>query len=334
MIRLQQLVIGYRKGRAQQRLSTALDFSASPGEMVAIVGPNGVGKSTLLRTIVRQQTALAGNIELRHTRWDRFSQKAFARICSFVPTGQPPASQFTVYEAVAMARYPYTGWGGKLKKEDGQAVEEALRAVHLAGMRNRLLGELSDGERQRTLIARAIAQNTPLILLDEPTAFLDIPNRYEVLQMMRKISEEQDKLFIFSSHDLEFILEMADKIWLLYPDSAHEGSPEELLRDQALDPLFRNTDIRYDLQKGLHIPLRKRYKTPVSLSGDIAEIPWLEKALRRAGYPISSSEGALRVEVQKNKYILQIKNDPPREFISIYSLILYLKNKLPDAGNA
>jgi len=197
------------------------------------------------------------------------------------------------------------------------------------------LGELSDGERQRTLIARAIAQNTPLILLDEPTAFLDIPNRYEVLQMMRNISEEQHKLFIFSSHDIEFILEIADKIWLLYPDSAHEGSPEELLRDQALDRLFRNTDIHYDLQKGLHIPLRQRYQTSVSLSGDAAEISWLEKALRRSGYPVSSSgRSSIRVEVKKNKYILKIKNEPQQDFLSIYSLILYLKNKLPDAGNA
>jgi len=333
MIQLHQLLIGYRKGREQRRLSTELDFSASAGDLVAIVGPNGVGKSTLLRTIVRQQEALNGSIEIQQTRWDKFSNKEFARICSFVPTGQPLVNLFTVYEAIAMARYPYTRWGGKLKKEDRQAVEEALQAVHLSGMRDRPLGELSDGERQRTLIARALAQDTPLVLLDEPTAFLDIPNRFEVLQMMRNISEKKHKLFVFSSHDLEFILEIADKIWLLYPDNTREGAPEELLRDRALDPLFRNTDIEYDLQKGFYIPLRQRYQTVVRISGDPAETPWLMKALRRSGYPVSSSGGDIHVKVYKNRYVLKIKNYPQKEFYSIYSLILYLKNSQSDTGN-
>ncbi len=333
MIRLHQLIIGYKKRDEQQRLSVALNFSASSGGLVAIVGPNGVGKSTLLRTLVRQQEALGGYAEIDGTRWDRFSRREFARICSFVPTGRLPVSRFTVFEAVAMARYPYTGWGGKLKSADLQAIEEALQGVHLTDMRDRLLGELSDGERQRTLIARALAQDTPLILLDEPTAFLDVPNRYEVLQMMRDLSAEKEKLFIFSSHDLEFILEIADKIWLLYPDNALEGAPEELLRQQALEPLFRKTDIRYELDKGLHIPVRQRYTATVLLTGDPAGIPWLEKALRRSGYPVSFTAGEIKVKVLKKSFNVQIKNQPEESFQSIYSLILYLKKQSRDLGD-
>ena len=330
MIRLQQLLIGYRqRGQKRKVLSTALNFSASSGEMVAVMGPNGAGKSTLLRTIVRQHDALEGNIEIFGTPWDRYSSRDFARICSFVPTGQPPVSQLSVFEVVAMARYPYTGWGGRLKKEDEQAVKEALAGVHLGSMRNRLLGELSDGEKQRALIARALAQDTPLILLDEPTAFLDIPNRYEVLQMMRRISREQNKLFIFSSHDLEFIMETADKIWLLYPKQAIEGAPEELLRDRALDTLFRNTDIHYDLHKGLHIPIQQRYHTTILLTGDADEIPWVEKALLRSGYPIAhtrTDNGTIQIEARGKKYHLWIKNQSEKNFLSINSLILYLRN--------
>ncbi len=330
MIRLQQLLIGYRqRGHKRKVLSTALNFSASSGEMVAVIGPNGAGKSTLLRTIVRQHEPLEGNIDILGTSWHRYSSRDFARICSFVPTGQPPVSQLSVFEVTAMARYPYTGWGGRLKKDDKQAVAKALARVHLESMRDRLLGELSDGERQRALIARALAQDTPLILLDEPTAFLDIPNRYEVLQMMRRISQEQNKLFIFSSHDLGFILETADKIWLLYPGQAIEGAPEELLRDHALDTLFRNTDIHYDLHKGLHIPLQQRYHTTIRLTGDEDEIPWVEKALLRAGYPVSHSRtdnGEIHIEARKKNYRIWIKNQPEENFLSINSLILYLKN--------
>ncbi len=336
MIKLEQLLIGYKsRQHTHHILSKALNFSASPGEMVVVVGPNGVGKSTLLRTLARQQNALGGSIYINKKRWDEFPHKVFARICSFVPTGQPPVRQLSVFEVVAMARYPYTHWGGHLQREDMEKIYRALEGVNLVSLKDRLLGELSDGERQRALIARALAQDTPLVILDEPTAFLDIPNRFEVLQLMRKISGEQHKLFIFSSHDLAFILEIADKIWLLYPQRAYEGTPEELLRDEVFNPLFKNTGIHYDIHKGLHIPPRQCH-TAVNLTGDTDELPWVRKALLRTGYTIAKSNisrGNILIRAEKKQYHVLIKNQREEIFQSIYSLLLYLKDTQTESGH-
>ncbi len=329
MITLEALRIGYRQGRQGERpLTVPLTFTADAGGMVGIVGPNGVGKSTLLRTLARQQEALGGRALLGGEPLQQIARHTFARRCSFVPAGHLPVHRFTVRDTVAMARYPYTGWRGHLSPQDEEVVLRALGWVGLTTLQERQVGELSDGERQRTLIARALAQETPLVLLDEPTAFLDIPNRYEVLQMMRKISQTENKLFIFSSHDLEFLLETADKIWLIYPDEAYEGSPEDLLKEKRFDPLFRNTGITYHLGQGLHIPHPVGTGT-ITLEGGQDERKWVEKALTRAGFTVATTEntpGSRHICIRNGKICLQEKNPGPTlDFDTIYSLILYLK---------
>ncbi len=332
MITLEELRIGYRKGRKELPLTVPLSFTATGGEMTGIVGPNGVGKSTLLRTLARQQEPLGGRALLHEKPLGGYGRDDFARMCSFVPAGHLPVSRLTVYDTVAMARYPYTGWQGRLTPADEQAVRRALEEVHLTTMHDKMLGELSDGERQRTLIARALAQETPVILLDEPTAFLDIPNRYEVLQTMRKISEKEKKLFLFSTHDLEFLLETADKIWLLYPDKAYEGSPEDLLREKLLDPLFRSTGIGYEIGRGLHIP-HHTDKGTVILTGEPAQVPWIAKALVRAGYAVAKEQeeqpASCHITAKKREILLEEKKSGSKiGFKTIYSLILYMRKHL------
>jgi iron complex transport system ATP-binding protein len=332
MITLEALRIGYPQGRRGTRpLTVPLSFTADAGDMVGIVGPNGVGKSTLLRTLARQQEPLGGTLLLQDKPLESYGRHDFARRCSFVPAGHLPVNRFSVRDTVAMARYPYTGWQGRLSPEDEEVVVRALEWVGLTTLQERLVGELSDGERQRTLIARALAQETPLVLLDEPTAFLDIPNRYEVLQTMRKISQTENKIFIFSSHDLEFLLETADKIWLIYPDEAFEGSPEDLLKENRFDPLFRNTGITYHLGQGLHIPPPAGTGT-ITLKGGQHERRWVEKALTRAGFSVATTEraqGKRHISLRNGKIWLQEKNPGPTlEFDSIYSLISYLKRSV------
>ncbi len=329
MITLEELQIGYWKKHGRDLpLTVPLSFTATDGEMVGIVGPNGVGKSTLLRTLARQQEALGGRILLQGKDLTTYSRHDFARLCSFVPAGHLPVNRLTVKETVAMARYPYTGWQGRLTARDEEAVQLALEGLRLTALRDKQVGEISDGERQRTLIARALAQETPLVLLDEPTAFLDIPNRYEVLQRMRDISGKDGKLFVFSTHDLEFLLETADKIWLIYTDRAYEGSPEDLLKENLFAPLFRNTGIRYDINKGLHLP-HPTGKKAVTLSGDPTLLHWVEKALTRAGYrpiPGEKEKTDWHIRAEKEKIFLEDKiRDTKTAFFSIYSLILYIK---------
>ena len=327
MIELEQLVIGYRKSRRNLKaLTVPLELSAAEGELVAVVGPNGVGKSTLLRTLARQQQALSGNILFSGRRWEEYDREAFARLCSYVPAASIPVDRMTVYDTVALGRYPYTGWQGRLSPSDHEAVERALERVKMREKQKEMIGELSDGERQRTILARALAQETPVVLLDEPTAFLDIPNRYLVLQLMRELSRSEGKLFLFSSHDLEFLLETADKIWLLYPDAAYEGSPEDLLRENHLLPLFRDTGIRYDPEKGLRIPHPDNGKTLV-LTGEGDLFLWTEKALHRAGYRISAAEGTEptgHIHVNPNEILLK-KDGTHTRFPTLYSLLEHLK---------
>ncbi len=338
MITLEELKIGYWQKRGKDLSLTApLSFTATAGEMVGIVGPNGVGKSTLLRTLARQQEALGGAVWLQGKELESWSRQEFARLCSFVPAGHLPVNRLTVRETVAMARYPYTGWQGRLSRRDEEAVLSALEGLRLLALKDKQVGEISDGERQRTLIARALAQETPLVLLDEPTAFLDIPNRYEVLQRMGDISKQEGKLFIFSSHDLEFLLETADKIWLIYPDQAYEGSPEDLLKEDLFGPLFRNTGIRYEIGKGLHIP-RPAGEATVTLAGDPVPLPWVEKALARAGYTVirTKEKGTgWHIRAEKEKIFLENEiRDTKKGFSSIYSLILYMKKHFPENASA
>ncbi len=328
MLELKQLMIGYRRGKELRRLTPSLSFSAEVGELTALVGPNGVGKSTLLKTLARQHPPLEGHVIMNGHRWDHHDRETFARICSYVPSGMLPVSRMSVFDTVAMARYPYTGWRGQLTARDREIVEQALERVGMLTKREEMTGELSDGERQRTLVARALAQGTQVVLLDEPTAFLDIPNRYELLQTMRELSRTENKLFIFSSHDLEFLLGTADRIWLLYPGAAWEGCPEDLLMHRRFDPLFRNTGIRYDPEKGLLIP-HPSHDRPVVLSGRGTSYQWLKKALERSGYIVSDSHHDLRapeIYASEEGFVLEQRGER-LTFDTILELLVHLRKE-------
>ena len=203
------LTIGYDHHVVQRDLK----FELHPGEMVCMLGPNGCGKSTLLRTLAGLQPALSGTF----TTSTLNSQLSTLPHIALVLTERLSIENTTVHDVVAMGRYPYTSFLGGLSPKDEQVIEQSLTDVGLSGSAHTFFNDHSDGEKQRTLIAKALAQETPIILLDEPTAHLDLPNRIRVLQLLRRVAREQGKTILISTHELDLAIKLSDRIMLMTP---------------------------------------------------------------------------------------------------------------------
>ena len=238
MIRCENLSIGY--GRREVQHALTMEFPSA--RLIALVGPNGSGKSTLMRTICGLQPALAGQVFLDGRPLPEFRPEQRARRFSLVLTGNVDIDYCTVEQLVSTGRSPHTGRFGHLEASDREAVARALQAVHLESFSQRPLRELSDGERQRALIAKALAQDTDYIMLDEPTAHLDLPNRIEVMTLLRRLAHEEGKGVLLLTHELELALKLSDTLWLLRPDGGGllSGTPAELLASDLLNQTFSN----------------------------------------------------------------------------------------------
>lgn len=212
---LVDLSIGYREGNQVKKLSSALNATMQSGTLICLVGKNGVGKSTLLRTLSGFQPALEGDMLLDGKSMLSFDRRKMSETVSVVLTEHSAIQDMNVAEIVAMGRMPYTNFWGTLRKEDKRIVAEAIESVGMTAFTNRLMTRLSDGERQKVMIAKAIAQQTPLILLDEPTAFLDYPSKTAIVELLLNLAHEQDKIVFMSTHDLDVAYRLADSIWLM-----------------------------------------------------------------------------------------------------------------------
>lgn len=238
--------LGYgRSGREGGRvLADHLSLRVPAGRVTALLGRNGTGKSTLLRVLAGVRRPLSGSVRLDGVEIDRLSPLERARRVAFVTTEPVSTAHLRVREVVAMGRAPYTGWFGGLSEEDERRVDEALERVGLSEFGNKPLESLSDGERQRAMIARAVAQDTPLVLLDEPTAFLDLPNRYRVALLLRELAHETGKTVIYSSHDLSTAVQLCDTLWVMSAAGIETGTPAEVLGSGAIDALFDDLPLR------------------------------------------------------------------------------------------
>ena len=217
------LTIGYDHHVVQRDLK----FELHPGEMVCMLGPNGCGKSTLLRTLAGLQPALAGSFKIQNSEF-LIQNSSIA----LVLTERLSIENTTVHDVVAMGRYPYTSFLGGLSPKDEQIIEQSLNDVGLSGSAHTFFNDHSDGEKQRTLIAKALAQETPIILLDEPTAHLDLPNRIRVLQLLRRVAREQNKTILISTHELDLAIKLSDRIMLMIPQQGIQLDSPEMLREQ------------------------------------------------------------------------------------------------------
>ncbi len=249
-VSLHSLSIGYAAQGKAREVFPAVDAEAGVGELVSLVGRNGQGKSTLLRTLIGFQPALAGSVRIFEKDITAYDLRSLATIVSYVSTDNVKVGNLKVFDLVSLGRYPYTGWFGTLSQNDKEVVMQSLDMVGMRDYAWRNTNRLSDGERQRAMIARALAQGTPIIVLDEPTAFLDLPNRYEVVLLLKKLAEEQQKTVLFSTHDLSLAFKVSDRMWVMCDGKMHQGAPQQLMADSVFDALLQNTRLAVDHATG------------------------------------------------------------------------------------
>ena len=291
------LTIGYRHPRQPAHIvARNLQFELGAGEFVCIVGPNGAGKSTLIRTIAAMQPPLSGKVLLQGLDIHRLPATELARTVSVVLTERVGVGAMRSEALVALGRYPYTDWFGSLTPRDREIIEWAIDAVQASELAERDFSTLSDGERQKILIARALAQQPRLMVLDEPTAFLDLPRRVELMALLRSLAHDTGQTMLMSTHDLDLALRSADRMWLLPSGGPlHAGAPEDLVLDGSFEQAFASEGVTFDAATGA-FAVDVRVRGGVQLVGDGLVAKWTSRALQRAGYEVTRADAPVRVE--------------------------------------
>ncbi len=239
ILTLSQLSVGYKNGQEKNVLMENLNLGIPKGKFIALLGANGVGKSTLIRTIANLQKPLAGNILLKGKNIIEYDRKKFAQEVSLVLTDRIQGGNLNVRELVEMGRYPHTNWTGKLQFHDHEKVEEAIHLCAINYLKDANIFEISDGQLQKAMIARALAQDGDLMLLDEPTVHLDANNRFAVMELLRKLVDETKKSLLISTHQVEMAIKMSDELWLANcGENIKSGTPQELIKAKEIERAF------------------------------------------------------------------------------------------------
>ena len=282
-IQIRDLSIGYLGKNDIKVVGKDINATIYSGELTCLLGANGVGKSTLLRTLSAFQPKLGGEIFIQGKEIDQFSDKQLSHVISVVLTEKPDIRNMMVEELVGLGRSPYTGFWGTLTKEDKKIVRNSIALVGIDNLTERMIQTLSDGERQKVMIAKALAQETPVIYLDEPTAFLDYPSKVEMMQLLYKLSRETDKTIFLSTHDLELALQIADKLWLMdRQKGVIIGVPEDLSLNGSLGSFFTRKGIIFDVELGL-FRVENEMHREIHLQGNGIRLAMVRKALQRIG---------------------------------------------------
>ena len=282
-IHINGLSIGYHSKSSTKLVAKGIHSTIYSGELTCLLGANGVGKSTLLRTLSAFQPKLDGEILVLGKDIDAYSDKELSTTIGVVLTDKCEIRNMLVRELVGMGRSPYTGFWGKLSKDDKRIVEESIALVRIEELASRMVHTLSDGERQKVMIAKALAQETPVIYLDEPTAFLDFPSKVEIMQLLHHLTRKTNKTIFMSTHDLELALQISDKIWLM--DKANgisPGTPEDLALSGHLSNFFARKGIVFDKDTGL-FRIDNQFSRQIRLVGHGQKYAMVRKALQRNG---------------------------------------------------
>ncbi|PZR21530.1 MAG: ABC transporter ATP-binding protein [Flavobacterium psychrophilum] len=249
----QHLNIGYQHKKQSETIAQDVHLTFAEANLIALIGANGIGKSTLLRTLTGIQKPLSGEVQLNGKNITGYTPSELAQNLAVVLTESLPPSNLTVFELVALGRQPYTNWLGTLSPEDLDKVNEAISLTQIETIAHKKHFEISDGQLQKVLIARALAQDTPLIVLDEPTTHLDLQHKVNLIRLLKKLASETGKCILYSTHDLDLALQLSDQIVVMTTGNIVQGTPEHLIENRAFDKLFNDSSIRFDIQKGVFV---------------------------------------------------------------------------------
>ncbi len=298
-LRTHNLSVGFTIGKNSLVLFEHINLEINPGELICFMGPNGIGKTSLIRTLAGIQKPLGGTIVLHNSQPP-----------ALVLTDKIAATHMTVYDLISYGRYPYLNWSLNQTTSDRKKISDAIKQVHLEHLVDQKLNELSDGQLQMVLIAKALAQDTPLLLLDEPTAHLDLNNRVEVMNLLRRLARQHNKAILVATHELDLALQTADRIWLATQQKKIEtGIPEDLVLKGTFDEVFQF--------KGFDLKTGKVYHEPhrgirLQLQGDGHEYLWTKNALERNGFEIGDDADRV-ITIEKTEtdlnWIFQSENN-------------------------
>ena len=250
LLQATNLSIGYTAKKQSGSIASSINLELKTGSLTALIGANGIGKSTLLRTLTGIQPPLSGSVLLNNKAVAEYSAADLAQNLSIVLTESLPPSNLTVFELVALGRQPYTNWLGSLSDDDLSKVNQALELTQTAHLSHKKHFEISDGQLQKVLIARALAQDTPLIILDEPTTHLDLLHKVNLLRLLKKLAQEANKCILYSTHDLDLALQLSDQIVVMTSKIVVQDTPQNLIDNNIFNTLFNDANIVFDKGKG------------------------------------------------------------------------------------
>jgi iron complex transport system ATP-binding protein len=309
-IEIRALAIGYPGRKGAKVVAGNIHADINNGELTCLLGANGIGKSTLLRTLSAFQPKLSGEIRIQGKEIEAYTEKQLSRVVGVVLTDRPDIRNMTVEELIGLGRSPYTGFWGGLRKEDKKIVADAIALIKIEDLARRMVQTLSDGERQKAMIAKALVQETPVVFLDEPTAFLDFPSKVEIMQLLHRLSRETGKTIFLSTHDLELALQIADKLWIM--DKEHGvtvGTPEDLSLNGSLGHSFERKGISFDMETGL-FRVDNMLTREIKLIGEGRKYAMVRKALQRNGIKAGP-------EIQSDAYI-EVRDNAPDDHYILY----------------
>jgi len=250
ILQTQNLSIGYTSKTTTKTVASEVFVQLEPGKLIGLVGANGIGKSTLLRTLTGIQKPLSGTVLLNEKPIESFEPLALAQQISVVLTEKLPPSNLTVYELIALGRQPYTNWLGKLSDDDKIQIDKAIELTEINHLIHQKHYEISDGQLQKVLIARALAQDTPLIVLDEPTTHLELLHKVSLFKLLKKLTTETKKCILFSTHDIDLSIQLSDQMIVMTKQTVVQDEPCNLISKGVFSSLFQNEHIHFDVTKG------------------------------------------------------------------------------------
>jgi iron complex transport system ATP-binding protein len=245
-----KMSIGYSNKKENILISSGINLTLERGKLISLIGANGIGKSTLLRTLTGIQKTLSGTVLLDGQNIHKLDSLSVARNLSVVLTEKLPPSNLTVFELIALGRQPYTNWIGKLTKLDVAKVNEAMELTQISDLATKKHYEISDGQLQKALVARALAQDTALIILDEPTTHLDLLHKVALFKLLKKLTQETQKCILISTHDIDMAIQLSDEMIIMTPETVVQDEPCNFISKGNFNTLFKDEHIIFDSQKG------------------------------------------------------------------------------------